>query len=152
MNILLIYSGCINYLNKISNKMEKLSNDKFKAKDVGRGIWHLYHSVAYSATCKDDIKALLRIIVNYDEVIRCGECKAHSNFILNRDWKYLETLLMDPELTDSEVIASFCTWLYNYHREANNNAGKDPSTQPTEQEVLEYYLNYTVCNEDCTKS
>ena len=131
--------------------LSRLSNNDFHAKDVGRGIWHYWHSVGFHSKYREDVISLYHTILIYNKVIRCAQCKEHSNHYIDKTGDDLVSKLKDITLTDTEVIDYFNRWLYQYHNEANLHSGKDPSTFPTYEEVVEFYLNYEMCNEDCGK-
>lgn len=132
-------------------KMEgKLSNENFKSKDVGRGIWHLYHSVSFAATNLDDLLSLYAVILIYNSHIRCEICRKHSTLYIESTSAQIKEIFLS-DLTYSEINLYFNRWLYNYHNLANENADKDYSTFPSYEEVADYYLNYQICSKDCDK-
>lgn len=129
----------------------KICNDHFKAKYVGRGIWHEWHSVGFAAENREHINALYTVILVYNKRIRCKHCSEHSNdYIIETGEKVLE-ILNNYDLTDSEVIEFFNHWLYDYHNKANIHAGKNPAMFPSYDEVADYYLNFESCDKDCDK-
>ena len=129
----------------------KISNNDFKPKDVGRGIWHFWHTVGFSAECKDDIISLYKTILIYSPKIRCNFCNSHSNLFIDSTSEYINSIFNNEDLTDSEIIDLFNRWLYKYHCQANIHSGKDPLLFPSYEEIAEFYLNFEICNEDCNK-
>ena len=122
-----------------------INNSFFHSEDVGRGIWHSWHSVGFSATDKSDITSLYHIILIYNKVIRCKTCAPHSNSYIDETSESLYNVLKDINLTNSEIIDYFNRWLYEYHKRANEYAGK---SSPSYDDIAEYYLNFEYC-EDC---
>lgn len=129
----------------------KISNEDFHAKLVGRGIWHLWHSVGFESQYREDVISLYHTILIYNKVIRCRHCHEHSNKFIDETGDEIVSILRDESLTDMEVIDLFNRWLYKYHNEANKHAGKNPKEFPTYEDIAEFYLNFETCNSDCDK-
>jgi hypothetical protein len=123
-----------------------LVNEKFKMKDIGRGIWHLWHSVGFICKNKQDVVHLYENILMYNSVIRCKECGEHSNDYIVKTYDYIVDLFKG-DYTDSEIIGNFNIWLYEYHNSANLKSGK--TEIPTYQEVIDYYSIFEACESDC---
>lgn len=121
-----------------------ISNKDFHSNQVGRGIWHLWHSIGFSAKTTHDISILYEIILMYNTVIRCEECREHSNQYIAITHDSLYATLTNFNLTDSEIIEYFNRWLYEYHKHANIHA---KLTSPSYEDVAEYYLNFESCKE-----
>lgn len=120
-----------------------INNDHFHSDEIGKGIWHMWHSTVYASQVREDVQALYRVILIYNNVIRCADCHPHSNSYIDKTYDYITIeVLYNMNLTDSEVINLFSIWLYNYHKEANQHAGK---TSPPIDDVAEYYLNFEEC-------
>lgn len=124
----------------------QINNNHFSPEHVGRGIWHQWHSIAFSAESKEDIIVLYENILLYNKVIRCKECSYHSNAYIAKTYNDIYDLLNDENLSKREVIEQFNIWLYNYHKTANEHAGK---SSPSYEDVAEYYLNFEYCTEHC---
>lgn len=125
-----------------------INNDHFKPEYVGRGIWHSWHSIGFSAETRHDVAVLYETILLYNRVIRCKNCSEHSNNYIATTVKDIYAVLTDKNLTDSEVIDQFNIWLYNYHKKANENAGKK---SPPYEDVAKFYLNFEYCTKECAK-
>lgn len=129
--------------------MSKLHNDNFKMSEIGRGIWFEWHSVGFAAKNKLDCIHLYEHILMFNTRIRCKDCSIHSNDHIVDTSEYINSIF-NGNLTDSEIIDLFNRWLYNYHNSANLNAGKNPSTFPTYDEVVEYYSVFEMCESGCS--
>lgn len=122
-----------------------INNSHFHSEEIGKGIWHSWHSAGYAATQLSDLLAIYHFILLYNKVIRCKDCAPHSNSYLDETGDLLIEVLSNPKLTFSEKFDYFNRWLYEYHRRANEHAGKK---SPPYDDVAEYYLNFEFC-EDC---
>lgn len=130
--------------------MSKLHDDHFKMKDIGKGIWFSWWSVYSACSNKYDIINLYEHILMFNSRIRCKECSIHSNDYVVDTSDYMNSKLSDSTLTDSEIIQLFAEWLHEYQNTANSNSGKDPSTFPNLEDVLEYYNNFKFCESGCS--
>lgn len=130
--------------------MSKISNDHFNMSEIGKGIWFEWHSVGFAAQNKQDIIHLYEHILIFNSRMRCKVCNIHATDNIVNTSDYIIDIFTNSKFTDSEVIDLFNRWLYEFHNLANLHSGKDPNTFPTYDEVLDYYINFELCDSGCS--
>lgn len=110
---------------------------------VGRGLWVAIHQIAAVSESLEERKVACKFIRGIVLSLRGSTCKKHAEDFL---------LYYPPEDYTSSRDNLF-TWTYYFHREANRNAGKDMSTEPTLEQVREFYFsNRDVISSGCMVS
>jgi hypothetical protein len=119
--------------------------DGFAAPIVGRGVWYVNHCLIAAVinhdesdgiTVEEFIEVVYVLFMVYCRFLYCNNCREHA-------LEFIETNPIQP--TDPEDVFA---WLYDFHRNANEHAGK---TSPDYKNVIEYFVNRkstTIRNED----
>lgn len=132
-------------IENLDQEDDEIKSEDFKNENITRGIWHSWHLIGYKAEKKTEIVILYAFILMYVKNMICEICKNHAFEYISKNI-HIETILRDENLTDSEIIVYFNKWLYNFHKSANQHAGKD---SPEESKVASFYLSLTTCNKNC---
>lgn len=120
-------------------KLEDLGADK-----IGRGIWHSWHITATKAQSKADLIVIFHFILLYINSMICEICHEHAVEFIN---KYdITTIMLDKDITFTELYDIFNQWLYCFHRSANNHAGKKSISY---SQFLKFYSNIERCDDGC---
>jgi len=127
--------------------MSSITLDDFKNDQISKGIWHSWHRTGFKATVRSDVIVIYAFILMYVNVMICAVCNNHAKIYIS-ETGYIVDIMENMELTDSEVIDEFNRWLYNFHKRANENAGK---SSPPYDDIAEFYLNLEVCHDGCGK-
>lgn len=125
--------------------------DTFKAKSVGRGIWHVMHKLVAMLILGQlfngfDVEFQVLTIhlcfMMYCEYIYCLICRHHAA-------EFIGSNPILPFLNTKKDISAqiYFEWLYNFHKAANHNANKN---SPAMRDVINFYLGsgITTINED----
>jgi len=114
--------------------------EDFGPEYVGRGQWHLIHTISSKAKNLDQRKNVVWVIETTVNNLRCEICFKHAI-------QYLKDNPIDLKIYDS---LSLFEWTYNFHKSANKHAGKD---SPSFEEVRKfYYENNERCTKNCGKN
>ena len=103
-----------------------ISIDDFKPIFVGRGQWHVIHTLASIANTIDERRMVIWVIKTIVNNLRCASCLEHAI-------KYLKDNPMDNLERNSIDLFRYT---YNFHKSANEYANK---TSPSFEEVRVFY-------------
>lgn len=120
-------------------KLEDLGADK-----IGRGIWHSWHITVSKAQSKSDLIVIFHFILLYINSMICEICHSHAVEFIN---KYdITGIILDKDITFTEMYDIFSKWLYCFHRSANNHAGKKSVSY---SQFLKFYSTVERCDDGC---
>ena len=110
--------------------------EDFKPEFVGRGQWHLVHTLASKAKTPKEISSTIWAIRTLVLNLRCEECFKHAT----------EYVFKHPPENEADNLFK---WTYEFHKTANNYAGK---TSPSYEEVQRFYFtNNDKCQKGCSE-
>ena len=108
--------------------------EDFRPEYVGRGQWHVLHTLASNAKTQKERDSLVWVLNTVVNNLRCLICYKHATKYLKDNWR--STIAYDQ--------GELFLFLYNFHKSANLFAGK---TSPSFEEVKSFYYENT---ERCT--
>ena len=112
----------------------EISVQDYKPEYVGRGQWHVLHTLAAHAKTMEEKYNVVWVMNTIVNNLRCLICYQHATEYLKDKWR--------PEYaSDHQILFRF---IYDFHAAANKHAGK---TSPSFEEVQKFYYEN---NERCT--
>ena len=110
-----------------------ISINDFKPEFVGRGQWHVMHTLASKTKTIDERKMVIMAIKTIVENLRCNACLKHA-------LKYMNEHPIDGlEYSNTDLFK----YLYDFHVSANKYAGK---SSPSYEDIRKFYYEN---NERC---
>lgn len=107
----------------------------FKPEYVGRGQWHVIHTIASKANTIEERRMVIWTVRTIVRNLRCLKCLQHAT-------EYIEDHRI-PENNSYELFR----YLYEFHKAANTYAGK---SSPSFEEIRKfYYENGERCSDEC---
>lgn len=114
--------------------------DTFKAKHVGRGIWHVEHTLSACfvnqngdiSNLHNKIMTVYMCFIVYCKFIYCGICRHHAAGQIHET--SITSIIESPDSNTPNILFD---WFYDFHRAANIHAGK---SSPSREDVREFFI------------